>query len=165
MKILKSANMLIAAALALSLGACAASEQQEPIKTQVAQAQETSAAPQFSAVDIPEKIVTDLTKPAEDPGLNIKVELQATGYNQQATGSVIYLLVTNTGDIALPPQELQVSLDGAELVPEGTIDLDLPLGAGASTNLQYAFAIDYYQLSQARLKVGNLVFEGNLNSV
>ena len=41
--------------------------------------------------------------------------------------------------------------------------LDLPLGAGASTNLQYRFDIAPGNLWNARLKMGNVMWEGDMN--
>ncbi|MDO4762018.1 MAG: hypothetical protein Q4A31_08885 [Corynebacterium sp.] len=147
----------------LLLTACGSEDAEAPLKEQVAEAV-TSSSPTFSPKDVAPIKVADITKPEIDPGLNIKVDILGTGSNPMASGSVIYLLVTNLNDVALPPEALKVFLDGASPVQEGSTPLDLPLGPGASVNIDLAFDASYGSLYQGRLTVGNLVFEGNLNN-
>lgn len=136
----------------------------------------TSSTPRFEAKEVEPTEVTDLVKSAHDEGLNLTYTLQGVRYAPNG-GSLIYVLVTNDNEVPLPPDELApVSLkipDGAG----GWIDidrvadensgvqsgLDLPLGAHASTNLKYVFDVNTGALWKAQLRIGNVIYSGNLN--
>ncbi len=125
----------------------------------------TSEAPVFEAKEVDSVNVTDISEPQVDPGLNVEVTIQAAGSNPNASGSVIYVLVKNLNEMALPTDALTVSLQGASAVSDGTVGLDLPLGPDASTNLQFAFDASYSDLYSATFTIGNLVYKGNLAGV
>lgn len=108
-----------------------------------------------------------------DPALNVDFHFQGTGYGTNG-GSLIYVAVTNLNDEPLPKDAIaQPTLklvdaddDYTDIDPlEGSdnIPLDLPLGAGATTNLQYAFDTSNGSLWSAEFKIGNVIFDGNLN--
>lgn len=108
-----------------------------------------------------------------DPELNVDFRFQGTGYGTNG-GSLIYVAVTNLNDEPLPrdaiaqPTLKLVPSSGAatEVEPlEGSdnIPLDLPLGAGATTNLQYAFNTSNGNLWSAEFQIANVIFDGNLN--
>lgn len=134
----------------------------------------TSAAPAFEEKDVPVKKAEVLTEPVKDEGLNVTWELQGT-VGGNAGGSVLTLLVTNNNEAPLPPEAigdpvLKLSdgtvverLDAEAAGVAGQDGLDLPLGAGASTNLRYPFNVAPGNLWNASLEIGNVLFEGNLN--
>ena len=51
-------------------------------------------------------------------------------------------------------------IDGDDNIP-----LDLPLGVGATTNLQWAYNTSNGSLWAAQFEIGNLLFDGNLNNL
>lgn len=124
-----------------------------------------AASPVFQAKEVPPITATELDKPQTDSGLNVEITLQAAGYNPAGTGSVIYVLVKNLNEAALPTDALTVHLEGANPITEGTIGLDLPLGPGAAANLQYAFDAPTSALSNARFTIGNIIYQGDLANV
>ncbi|WP_315535643.1 hypothetical protein [Corynebacterium matruchotii] len=124
-----------------------------------------AASPVFQAKEVPPITAAELDKPQTDPGLNVEITLQAAGYNPAGTGSVIYVLVKNLNEAALPTDALTVHLEGANPITEGTIGLDLPLGSGAAANLQYAFDAPTSALSNARFTIGNIIYQGDLTNV
>ena len=87
-----------------------------------------AASPVFQAKEVSPITAAELDKPQTDPGLNVEITLQAAGYNPAGSGSVIYVLVKNLNEAALPTDALTVHLEGANPITEGTIGLDLPLG-------------------------------------
>jgi hypothetical protein len=125
----------------------------------------TSVAPAFEAKQVDQVKVSNISAPQVDPGLNIEVTLQAANSNPAASGSIIYVLVKNLNEMPLPTDALNVSLQGASAVSDGTVGLDLPLGPSASTNLQFAFDASYSDLYNGTFTIGNLVYEGNLAGV
>lgn len=134
----------------------------------------TSTTPSFEAKEVPVKTAEPISKPVEDEGLGVTWELQGTVSGYQG-GSVLTLLLTNNNDVPLPPEAigdpvLTLSdgtvvdrLDAAAAGVEDQDGLDLPLGAGASTNLRYPFNVAPGNLWNAKLEIGNVRFEGNLN--
>ena len=124
-----------------------------------------AASPVFQAKEVPPITASELDKPQTDSGLNVEITLQAAGYNPAGSGSVIYVLVKNLNEAALPTDALTVHLEGANPITEGTIGLDLPLGPGAAANLQYAFDAPTSALSNARFTIGNSIYQGDLANV
>lgn len=141
----------------------------------------TSAQPTFEAKDITNKeIDTDLGAAQKDEGLGVTWTYQGA-YSDTYEGSVLTILVRNDNDVPLPPEAIADPVletsDGSggwkrvELLkydPEVNQDvlppgLDLPLGPGASTNLQYRVAQTPGNLWNARLTMGNITWIGNLN--
>ncbi|MDO4928205.1 MAG: hypothetical protein Q3976_03985 [Corynebacterium sp.] len=124
----------------------------------------------FEPKDVDTKVVENINSPERDEGLNINVELLYTASNQQGSGSVIYVLVTNRNEMPLPNDAigqptLRVSGSDVSPVTSGTQELDLPLKPGATVNLAYAFDTSYNSLYDATFTIGNLEFSGNLNNV
>lgn len=141
----------------------------------------TSAAPMYQAKDITNtEVTTNLAAPQKDEGLGVTWTLQGV-YSDTYRGSVLTVLLHNNNDMPLPVDAvkdpiLEVS-DGmggwkrvellpydpelnADVLPPG---LDVPLGAGASTNLQYRVDSTVGGLWKARLTMGNITWVGNLN--
>ncbi len=109
-----------------------------------------------------------------DPGLNVEYHFQGTGYGNNG-GSVVYVAVTNLNDVPLPSDAIEQPVlkivdyngDLMDIEPiEGSdnIPLDLPLGVGATTNLQWAFNTSNGSLWSAQFQIGNVIFDGNLNN-
>lgn len=141
----------------------------------------TSAQPEYQAEDVDDELVTgDLTNPVEDAGLGVTWWNQGA-YQDNITGSVITIKVRNDNEVPLPPDaitdpvlELADGNGGWTEVEQLPYDpevntnlmapgLDRPLGAGASTNLQYRFDVAPGNLWNARLSIGNVVWEGDMN--
>ncbi|CAB0811505.1 hypothetical protein FRC0421_01792 [Corynebacterium diphtheriae] len=128
-----------------------------------------------SAAEFKEKNVSPvkvefINAPEKDPGLNVEWQIQGTGYNNEGSGAVIYVRMKNLNDVAIPADAFDdpvLTINGTEAsrVEAGTVDLDLPLGPGATTNLQFAFDTGYGSLSDAKLVLGNCIFEGNLSNI
>ena len=111
-----------------------------------------------------------------DPGLNVDLVYQGANSNPSG-GSILTVLVTNLNDEPLPVDAIPQptlsynsgggTMTDAEPLGADSVDvplgLDLPLGAGASTNLRYAFSVSPGNLWDARLQVGNVIWDGNLN--
>lgn len=158
------ATMIACIGMAAGLVACSDDPALDP-NTPIGAATKATETKTFEPKEASPVTVTNLKEPQTDPGLNIEVTLQATGANTEGAGSVVYLLVKNLNDVPLPPDVLTVSLKGASPVTAGTVGLDLPLGAGATTNLQFAFDASYGELYDAKFTIGNLIFQGNLAGV
>lgn len=64
--------------------------------------------------------------------------------------------MTYSGDNAsrLSAEEAGIEIEG----------LDMPLGKGATANLQFAFDVSTGNLYDAEFQIGNVVFTGNLNN-
>lgn len=135
----------------------------------------TSETPTFEPQQVDPVILEDGEDSGEDPGLNIRVHFQGTGYGTNG-GSVVYVAVTNLNDIPLPADAIEqpnlriVDYDGdlMDIEPidgDDNIPLDLPLGVGATTNLQWAFNTSNGSLWAAQFEIGNLIFDGNLNNL
>ena len=135
----------------------------------------TSETPTFEPQQVETVILEDGEDSAEDPGLNIRVHFQGTGFGTNG-GSVVYVAVTNLNDIPLPTDAIEqptlriVDYNGElmDIEPidgDDNIPLDLPLGVGATTNLQWAYNTSNGSLWAAQFEIGNLLFDGNLNNL
>ncbi|MDO5512914.1 hypothetical protein [Corynebacterium sp.] len=136
----------------------------------------TSETPEAQAEQVDPIQAESLRDATEDPGLNVEWTYQGARSGQTG-GSVITMLVTNLNDEPLPPSAipqptLSYNPGGGErtdvepIANDATdlpLGLDLPLGPGASTNLRYAFTVSPGNLWDAKLQVGNVIWEGNLN--
>ncbi|WP_313548605.1 hypothetical protein [Corynebacterium sp.] len=142
---------------------------------------ETSEVPQYQPEDTDDELVTgDLTNPVEDEGYGVTWWNQGV-YQDNITGSVLTIKVRNNNDLPLPADAISDPVlevadgnggwTGIDLLPYDpevntnlmAPGLDRPLGAGASTNLQYRFDVAPGNLWNARLSIGNVVWEGNMN--
>ncbi|MFC6316980.1 hypothetical protein [Corynebacterium gerontici] len=153
--------------LALALAACGNSESSEQAASISASAHAT---PTFEAKEVDTKQVDVTTDAQHDDGLNMTVRLQNVTYNNQGGGTVIYVLVTNDNDAAMPAgafADPTLTVDGEKIdrIENGTEDLELPLESHASTNLAYAFDVAYGNLSDAEFQIGNLKYKGNFNNL
>ena len=114
-------------------------------------------------------------KVVEDPGMDVSYKWQGTNYAPNG-GTVVTVAVKNHSDNIMPPEALgepeltydggkekasRLSAEDAGIELEG---LDFPLGKGATMNVQYAFDVSSGNLYDATFKIGNVVFEGNLNN-
>ena len=111
-----------------------------------------------------------------DPGLNVEMTYQGVASGTYG-GSVVTVKVRNLNEEPLPADAIGQavlrynsgggSMTDAEPVSSDNTDvvvgLDLPLGSQATVNLQYPFAVSPGNLWDAELKVGNVVWDGNLN--
>lgn len=154
-------------AAALLLSGC--SSESDSIAESLSVSPTTTAASAFEPKEVDTVVADSVSATVHDPGLNVDFTLQKAGYNNARYGSVVYVLVHNLNDVPLPTDAFSASLTagGVEgtLMDAGTIDLDLPLGAGASTNLQYAFDVSSGNLWDATFTIGNVQFEGNFNNI
>ncbi|MEY8579317.1 hypothetical protein AALI21_13605 [Corynebacteriaceae bacterium 6-324] len=142
---------------------------------------ETSEVPQYQPEDTDDELVTgDLTNPVEDEGYGVTWWNQGV-YQDNITGSVLTIKVRNNNDLPLPADAISDPVlevadgnggwTGIDLLPYDpevntnlmAPGLDRPLGAGATTNLQYRFDVAPGNLWNARLSIGNVVWEGNMN--
>lgn len=140
----------------------------------------TSEVPKYQPEDTDEQRVTgDLSEPVKDEGYGVTLWNQGA-YQDNTSGSVVTIRVRNDTDLPLPADSIEDPTlevaDGnggwtsVDLLPyDADVNtnivapvLDRPLGAGASTNLQYRFDIAPGNLWNARLKIGNVVWEGSL---
>ncbi|GAB3082071.1 hypothetical protein [Corynebacterium aquatimens] len=110
----------------------------------------------------------------EDPGMDVSYKWQGTSYSQTG-GSIVTIAVKNHSDIPMPKDALgepqltynngikaeRLRGEQSGLQNDG---LDMPLGAGATTNLHYAFDVSPGNLSEAQFRIGNVRFNGNLNN-
>lgn len=119
-----------------------------------------------------------LDQPEKDPGLNVTWTLQTVTSAPVSGNAVVNLLVRNDNEAPLSPEQIpQPTLKVAEgsdennlteVEPESneasgiTNGLDLPLGSGASANIQYAFKTSSANLWSAELTTGNVVWKGKL---
>lgn len=142
---------------------------------------ETSEVPQYQPEDTDDELVTgDLTNPVEDEGHGVTWWNQGV-YQDNITGSVLTIKVRNNNDLPLPADAISDPVlevadgnggwTGIDLLPYDpevntnlmAPGLDRPLGAGATTNLQYHFDVAPGNLWNARLSIGNVVWEGDMN--
>lgn len=142
---------------------------------------ETSEVPQYQPEDTDDELVTgDLTNPVEDEGYGVTWWNQGV-YQDNITGSVLTIKVRNNNDLPLPADAISDPVlevadgnggwTGIDLLPYDpevntnlmAPGLDRPLGAGATTNLQYRFDVAPGNLWNARLSIGNVVWEGDMN--
>lgn len=154
----------------LLLGACSSSEGDSP---------EPSETPDTTAVVEPTPSVAPVTADSlrartKDPGLSAEWIYQGTRSGSTG-GSVMTFLLHNTGDEPIKPGDIpspkltytsggttQTAEPPATPDPGFVSGLDLPLGADAATNVRFAFGVAPGNLWDARVQVGNVIFEGNL---
>lgn len=132
--------------------------------------------PVFTPKQVEPVMAETFKEPTEDPGLNVTWEImgaEAAPYS----GVVLHVNLKNLNDMALPPAALppatlksanysgtMVDIEPLSEDASGVFSgLDLPLGAGATTTVDYAFNTTVNNLYQAELQVGNVIFKGNLN--
>lgn len=142
---------------------------------------ETSEVPQYQPEDTDDELVTgDLTNPVDDEGYGVTWWNQGV-HQDNITGSVLTIKVRNNNDLPLPADAISDPVlevadgnggwTGIDLLPYDpevntnlmAPGLDRPLGAGATTNLQYRFDVAPGNLWNARLSIGNVVWEGDMN--
>lgn len=134
----------------------------------------------FEAQDVNTRTVdsNEFGQPVLDEGLNVEYHFQGTAWGAYG-GTVVTVAVTNLNDEALPPEALgdpELRYDDGTgsttaslletTVPEGSpplqVPLDLPLGAGATTNLRFTYDVSRSNLYDAEFEIGNVIYEGNL---
>lgn len=154
-------------AAALLLAGC--TSESDSITEQMSVTPTTSAAPEFQPQEVDTVVAENPADTVHDPGLNVDFTIQKAAYNNEGPGSVVYVLVHNLNEVPLPTDAFSASLTAGGIegnpMDAGTIALDLPLGAGASTNLQFAFDVSSGNLWDATFRIGNVEFNGNLNNV
>lgn len=128
----------------------------------------------FETKDVAPKETDEITgEIVEDPGMDVHYKWQGTSYAPNG-GTVVTIAVTNTSGATMPIDALgeptltysgdtarRKSAEDAGIEFEG---LDLPLGKGATTNVQYAFDVSTGNLYEAEFQIGNVIFKGNLNN-
>lgn len=174
MKLNRLATAAVAASLVLLVG-CAgedAAENAAPDETTDAQSAET-----FPTTAVDPVTADSVTETVEDPGLNVEWTMYGASIAPLSGDAAIHVKLKNLNDIPIPPSVIETPTlsvsDGVggrteiDPVDDATSGLesglDLPLGAGATTNLVYVFDTTTGQLWDAEFQIGNLVFEGNLN--
>lgn len=125
--------------------------------------------------DVPIKSSTDISgELVDDPGMDVAYKWQGTSYSPSG-GCVVTIVVVNKSDMPMPVDALgepvltyNNGIDAQRLRGEQSglqnDGLDLPLGAGASTNLHFAFDVSPGNLGDAQFRIGNVRFSGNLNN-
>ncbi|WKD57235.1 hypothetical protein CAPI_03365 [Corynebacterium capitovis DSM 44611] len=136
---------------------------------------------QFEANDVANLTTTEISgERVDDPGMNVSYKWQGTRSASNG-GTIVVVAVTNQSDVPMPVsalaqpsltystgssgtnKEIAEPLSGEDAGVD-TLGLDMPLGAGASVNLMYAFDVSMYSLYNAQFTIGNVVFSGNLNN-
>ena len=140
----------------------------------------SSEPPAFEAKDVDaEEVTSNLAAPVKDKGLNVEYELQ--GLYSGGGGTVLTVKIHNLNEVPMPADALPeptleradgnggwATVDSIDVDPAVHPDvaapgLDHPLGAGASTNLQYVYDVAPGNLWNARFSIGNVRFVGDLN--
>ena len=166
------------ASLAFTLSGCAGDDgvagQDGTITPTTGVATETEGPEPFEVKSVDEKETTDIGgEIVEDPGMPVSYKWQ--GMRSAGGGTVVTVAVINTSESPMPVDALgtptltyngnqsarKMRAEEADLEFEG---LDLPLGPGATMNVQYVFDVSPSSLSKAEFKIGNVVFKGNLNN-
>lgn len=141
----------------------------------------TSEIPPYEAKDVTNvEVTSNLGEWQKDEGLGVSWQLQGA-YSDSIRGTVVTILLRNDNDVPLPTDAIGeptlersdgsgswTRVDLLPYDPEQNSDvvspgLDFPLGAGASTNLQYRFDITTGNVWNSRLSIGNITWVGNLN--
>jgi hypothetical protein len=165
-------RIIPAIAAVVVLAGCSGDDGSTPDTTSVEVT--TSTTPVFQPVQVSPITAPDIGEPVVDPGLNVEYHFQGTGYGTNG-GSLVYITVKNLNEAPLPADALgQPTLrvkdysgsltDVQPMTGDDNVPLDLPLGSGATTNLQWAFNTSNGNLWSAEFKVGNVIFDGNLNN-
>lgn len=140
----------------------------------------SSEPPTFEAKDVDvQEVTSNLAEPVKDEGLNVEFELQ--GLYSGGGGTVLTVKIHNLNEVAMPVDALPeptleradgnggwATVDSIDVDPAVHPDvaapgLDYPLGAGASTNLQYVYNVAPGNLWNARFSIGNVRYVGDLN--
>lgn len=140
----------------------------------------SSEPPTFEAKDMDaQEVTSNLAEPVKDEGLNVEFELQ--GLYSGGGGTVLTVKIHNLNEVAMPVDALPeptleradgnggwATVDSIDVDPAVHPDvaapgLDHPLGAGASTNLQYVYNVAPGNLWNARFSIGNVRYVGDLN--
>lgn len=109
----------------------------------------------------------------EDEGMGVTWTLQQPTAGPNG-GVIITVRIRNDNEEPLHPDSLdepslEVGGESVDRLPAedaGTVNqdgLDLPLGAGAATNLRFPYDTTVGALSDAEFSIGNVVYRGNLN--
>lgn len=174
MKLNRLAAAAVAASLVLLVG-CSGEDDVEnvaPEETADAQAAET-----FPTTAVDPVTADSVTETIEDPGLNVEWTMYGASLAPLSGDATIHVRLDNLNDVAIPPSAIdeptlsvsdgtggRTEVDPVDDTTSGLQSgLDLPLGAGATTNLVYVFDTTTGQLWDAEFRIGNAVFEGNLN--
>lgn len=117
----------------------------------------------------------DLSETLVDSGLNVEWTMYGASVAPQSGDVIIHVRMKNLNDVPIPPEAIEApvlhinnagSRTRVDPVDDETsgVDsgLDLPLGVGATTNLQYVFDTTTGMIWDAEFKIGNATFEGNL---
>ena len=171
-KLIKQASVVLMAS-SLLVSCSSEAEPEEPEELIVS----TSQTPTAEATEQKGIIAPSLKEPVEDPAMGVTMHYQGTTSSPYG-GMTVMVAVRNDNEEPLTPETLgeptltyagsTAPLSEATASAGGApvhVPLDLPLGAGATTNLQYTFNVNYADLNNAEFTLGNITFEGNLNSV
>ncbi|AHI23308.1 hypothetical protein [Corynebacterium vitaeruminis] len=155
----------LVASCAVTIGACSNNDSGNSADVSVSTTTESAA--QFHADAVDPVTAASISDPQDDPGLHLTYEIQDANYNSEGSGSVIYVLVRNNNDVALPIDALgtpTLKVNGQDVAPveSGSLGLDLPLGPHSATNLAFAFNTSYNNLYQATFQIGNVIYNGNI---
>lgn len=140
----------------------------------------SSEPPTFEAKEIDvHEVTSNLEAPVKDEGLNVEYELQ--GLYSGGGGTVLTVKIHNLNEVPMPADALSeptleradgnggwatvdlIDVDPAVHPDVAAPGLDHPLGAGASTNLQYVYDVAPGNLWNARFSIGNVRYVGDLN--
>lgn len=116
--------------------------------------------------------------PVEDTGLGVTFHFQGTQPGAWG-GTQVTIAIRNNNDKPLSPEAISTPTltyntgsgnDKASLlettIPDSAeplqVELDAPLGAGATTNLKYTFDIARTNLYDASFTIGNVTWSGDL---
>ncbi|WP_342318226.1 hypothetical protein [Corynebacterium mayonis] len=134
---------------------------------------------EFRVNDVNDQVTDQiLGQKVKDPGMELSYQWQGTRPSPNGSTTVI-IAVTNESDVPMPvnalgePRLTYVSggnnketarLLNAEQSGLKIVGLDMPLGPGATANVQYPFNVSVTNLGRAQFSIGNITFEGNLNN-
>ncbi|MGP6172686.1 hypothetical protein [Corynebacterium sp. A21] len=129
----------------------------------------------FEATPVDPIISDDVSETVEDTGLNVEWTMYGASIAPMTGDVIIYVKMKNLNEEPIPPgaiegPTLHVNNGGSrtqiDRVADATSDVDtgleLPLGAGAITTLQYVFDTTTGMIWDAEFQIGNVTFEGNL---
>ncbi|QGU07942.1 hypothetical protein COCCU_10115 [Corynebacterium occultum] len=170
-------NRLLATATASSLlFLIGCSSEEDPTGAEGLDASSTAAAQQTFEPTPADPISTDdLSETLVDPGLNVEWTMYGASVAPMTGDVVIHVRMKNLNDVPVPPDVIEgptlyVNNNGTrteiDRVSDDTTEmstgLDLPLGVGATTNLQYVFDTTTGMIWDAEFQIGNVTFEGDL---
>ncbi|WP_018296068.1 hypothetical protein [Corynebacterium lubricantis] len=182
----RATALITAAGVSLALASCSSNGEdanaESTLTPTTGVATTAEAADAEFAVEQRDPITTDnLSGPVEDPATEITYHWQGVTTPPAGGGTIVTVAVTNTSDAPMPPEALgtpklgyrdstggsltevdELSAENAAF--EGILGLDQQLGAGATSNVQFAFDVANSSLWAADFTIGNVTFSGNLNS-